>query len=157
MVYAYIYMNQPWVYMCSPSWTPSHFPPHPIPQNHPSAPALSALCRASNLNWWSSSHMIIYMFQCYSCKSSHPCLLPQSPKVCSSHLCLFCCLAYRVLVGWHSSKHLGIQPPLLNSKVTLAKFSFSWSFLNLTIWKINLCLMGLLWRLNYLAYRGLLL
>ena len=34
----------------------------------------------------------------YSLKSSHPCLLPQSPKVCSLHLCLFCCLAYRVIV-----------------------------------------------------------
>ena len=27
----------------------------------------------------------------------HPCLLPQSPKVCSLHLGLFCCLAYRVV------------------------------------------------------------
>ena len=31
---------------------------------------------ASNLDWWSSLHMIIYMFQCYSLKSSHPCILP---------------------------------------------------------------------------------
>ena len=38
-----------------------------------------------------------YMFQCYSLKWSHPCLLPQSPKNCSIHLCLFCCLAYRVI------------------------------------------------------------
>ena len=29
-------------------------------------------------------------------KSSHPLPLLQSPKVCSLHLCLFCCLAYRV-------------------------------------------------------------
>ena len=27
-----------------------------------------------------------------------PCLLPQSPKVCSLYLCLFCCLIYRVIV-----------------------------------------------------------
>ena len=40
--------------------------------------------------------MIIYMFQCYSLKSSHPHLLPQSPKVCSLPLCLFCCLTYRI-------------------------------------------------------------
>ena len=33
-------------------------------------------------------HMVICMFQCYSLKSSHPRLLPLSPKVCSSHLCL---------------------------------------------------------------------
>ena len=77
---------------------PSHLPPHPISQGHPSAPALSTLPHASNLDWWSISHMIIYMFQCYSLKSYHPCFLPQSPKVCSLHLCLFCCLAYRVII-----------------------------------------------------------
>ena len=59
---------------------PSHLPPHTIPQGHPSTPALSTLSHASNLDWRSNSHMIIYMFQCYSLKSSHP-LLPQSPKV----------------------------------------------------------------------------
>ena len=77
---------------------PSHLPLHPIPQGHPSAPALSTLSHASDLDWRSISHMIIYMFQCYSLKSSHPFLLPQSPKVCSLHLCLFCYLAYRVIV-----------------------------------------------------------
>ena len=44
------------------------------------------------------SYMILYMFQCHSPKSSHPRPLPQSPKDCSIHLCLFCCLAYRVIV-----------------------------------------------------------
>ena len=39
-------------------------PPHAIPQGHPSAPALSTLSHASNLDWRSISHMIIYMFQC---------------------------------------------------------------------------------------------
>ena len=42
--------------------------------------------------------MILYMFQCHSPRSSHPLPLPQSPKDCSIHLCLFCCLAYRVIV-----------------------------------------------------------
>ena len=78
--------------------SPSHLPPHPIPQGHPSAPALSTLSHASNLDWRSVSHMIIYMFQWYSLKSSHPCLRPLSPKVCSLHLYLFCCLTYRVLI-----------------------------------------------------------
>ena len=77
---------------------PSHLPPHPIPQGHPSAPALSTLSHASNLDMWSVSHMIIYMFQCYSLKSSHTHLLLHSTKVFSLHLCLFCCLAYRVIV-----------------------------------------------------------
>ena len=45
-----------------------------------SAPALSTLSHASNLDWRSLSHMIIYVFQCYSLKSPHPRLLPQSPK-----------------------------------------------------------------------------
>ena len=63
------------------------------------APALSALSHASNLDWRSVSHMIIHMFQCYSLKPSHHRLLPQSPKDCSRHLCLFCCLTYRVIMG----------------------------------------------------------
>ena len=77
---------------------PFHLPPRTIRLGHPSAPALSTLSHALNLGWWSLSHMVIYMFQCYSLKSSHPRLLPQSPKVCSLHLCLFCCLAYRVII-----------------------------------------------------------
>ena len=62
--------------------------PHPIPQGHPSAPALSTLSCASNLDWWPISPLEIYMFQCYSLKSSHPCLLSQSPKVSSVYLSL---------------------------------------------------------------------
>ena len=77
---------------------PSHLPPRPIPQGHPSAPALSTLSHASNLDLRSLSHIIIYMFQCYSLRSSHPRLLPQSPKDCSVHLCLFYYLAYRVII-----------------------------------------------------------
>ena len=76
----------------------SHFPPHPIPLGCPRALALSALLHAPNLYWSSISHMVIYTFQCYSLKSSHPPLLPQNPKVCSLHLCLFCCLAYRIVI-----------------------------------------------------------
>ena len=64
---------------------PSHLPPHS------SAPALSTLYHASNPDWRFISHMIIYMFQCHSPISSCPCPLPQSPKDCSIHLCLFCC------------------------------------------------------------------
>ena len=40
----YIDMNQPWIYMGSPSRSPSHLPLHPIPLGLPSAPALST-CR----------------------------------------------------------------------------------------------------------------
>ena len=66
---------------CVPHSEPSsHLSPHPIPQGHPSAPALSTLSHASNLEWRSVSHMIIYMFQCYSLRSSHPHLYPQILK-----------------------------------------------------------------------------
>ena len=112
----YIDMNQPRVYMCPPSQIPSHFPAHPIPQDNPSAPALSALSHASNLDWQSISHMVIYMFQCFSLKSSHPCLLPQRPKVCSLHLCLFCSLTYRVIIRSYNrnpeSVFPSVSPPL---------------------------------------------
>ena len=36
------------------------------------------------------------MFQGHSPKSSHPRPLPESPKDCSIHLCLFCSLTYRL-------------------------------------------------------------
>ena len=85
------------VYMCPPSRNPSHFP-HSVPQDQLSGLALSALSHASNLDWRSISYMVIYMFQSYSLKSSHARRLPQSPKDCSLPMCLFCCLAYRVMI-----------------------------------------------------------
>ena len=75
-----------------------NLPPHPIPLGHPSAPAPSTLYPASNQDWRFISYMIIYMFQCHFPISSHPRPLPQNPKDCTIHLCLFCCLAYRVIV-----------------------------------------------------------
>ena len=56
-------------------------PPHSIPQGHPSAPALSILSHASNLDQQSASPMIIYTFQLYPLKSSHPHLLPESKRL----------------------------------------------------------------------------
>ena len=71
-----------------------HLPPHPIPFS-----CSSALFYALNLNWSSISHMVIYMFQYYSLKSSCPLLLPQSPKICSLYLCLLCCLTYNIIIA----------------------------------------------------------
>ena len=86
-------------YTCVPHPEPSSLlPPHTIPLGRPSAPAPSIQYRALNLDWRLVSHMILYMFQCHSPKSSHPLPLPQSPKDCSIHQCLFCCLVYRVIV-----------------------------------------------------------
>ena len=76
----------------------SHLPPCTILLGRLSAPAPSIQYHASNLDWRFISHMILYMFQCHSPKSSHPHPLPQSPKDCSIHLCLFCCLAHRVII-----------------------------------------------------------
>ena len=81
-----------------PVWSP--FPP-PSP-SHPSGSSQCTspehLSHASNLGRWSVSHLIVYLFQCYSLRTSHPCLLTQSPKVCSICLCFFFCLAYRVII-----------------------------------------------------------
>ena len=64
-----------------------------IPVHQPWAPCI--------MHWtWTgdSFHVIFYMFQCHSPISSCPHTLPQSPKDCSIYLCLFCCLAYRVII-----------------------------------------------------------
>ena len=79
--------------------------PEPLPAPSPSHPSGSSQCtspkhlpQASNLDWPSVSPLIVYMFWCCSLRSAHPCLLPQSPKVCSVHLCLFFCPSYSVIV-----------------------------------------------------------
>ena len=91
-------MNQPWVLHVFPILNP---PPTSLP-----IPSLwvipvhqpEHLYDTLNLDWRSVSHRIIYMFQCYPLRSAHPPLLPQNPKDCSIHLCLFFCLSYRLIV-----------------------------------------------------------
>ena len=98
LVLPYIDMNQPRVYTSSQTCTPLPPPTPYISPDHPHAPAPSILYPVLNIDWQFISYMIVYMFQCHSPKSSHPLPLPWSPKVRSIHLCLFCCLAYRVIV-----------------------------------------------------------
>ena len=78
-----------------PSWTslplPSPFHPSGLSQS------TGFGCPASCMELASVLHMVMYMFQCYSLKSSHPHLLPLSPKVCSLYLCLLCRPACRVI------------------------------------------------------------
>ena len=78
---------------------PPHLPPHPIPQRHPSAPALSTMSHTSNPDWKSVSHMVIYMFQCYSLKSSHPTFSHRVQKTA-----LYICVSSAVL-------HIGSSLP----------------------------------------------
>ena len=75
--------------------------PHPDPPDSSGSPQCTRpehLSHASKLGWWSVSPSIVYLFQCCSLRTSHPHLLPQSLKVCSVHLCLFFCFAYRVII-----------------------------------------------------------
>ena len=81
---------------------PSQSPlPPPSPPDSPGSSQRTSpehLSHASNLGWWSVSPLMVYMFRCCSLKTLHRRLLPQSPKVCSVHLCLSFCFAYRVIV-----------------------------------------------------------
>ena len=49
---------------------------------------------------WTGNSFHIRYYTCFNAiLPNHPPLpLPQSPKDCSTHLCLFCCLAYRVVI-----------------------------------------------------------
>ena len=107
-------MNPPWVYTCSPSWTP-------LPPPSPYSPSGSSQCTSpkhpvSCIEPGLAIHFIydvIHVSMPFS-QIIPPLPLPQSPKDCSYtsvflllshtsythliHLCLFCCLAYRVIV-----------------------------------------------------------
>ena len=66
-----------------------------IPMHQPQASC--TLCQT-----WTGDSILTWQYTCYnshSPKSSHPLPLPLSPKVWYTHLCLFSCLAYRVVIG----------------------------------------------------------
>ena len=98
MVLPYINMHPPWVYTCSPSCTPLP-PPSPY---HPSgsfqctSPKLPVSCIEPGLAIHFLYDIIHVLMPFSQIIPSLP--LPQSPKDCSIHLCLFCCLAHRVVV-----------------------------------------------------------
>ena len=80
------------------TWFSHGFTSLPNPSGSSRCTSPEHLSHASNLGWWSVSPLIIYMFRCCSLEISHPRLLPQSPKACSVHLCLFFCFAYRIII-----------------------------------------------------------
>ena len=49
---------------------------------------------------WTGNSFLIWYYICFNAilPNHQPLPLPQSPKDCSIHLCLFCCLAYRAVV-----------------------------------------------------------
>jgi len=85
----YIDMNQPQVYMCSPSWPslPPPSPSHPSGASQCTSPEHPVSCLEPGLAIYfiyDNIHVSMLFF-----KSSHPCLLPQSPKAYYLRLCLF--------------------------------------------------------------------
>ena len=98
LVLPYIYMHLPWVYTCSPSWTP--LPPpspyHPSGSSQCTSPKLPVSCIEPGLAI-RFLYDIIHVLTPFS--QIIPLLpLPQSPKDCSIYPCLFCCLTYRVII-----------------------------------------------------------
>ena len=76
---------------------PSHLPPHPIPLGYPSAPAPSTCLMHPT---WTGDLFHTWWYTCFDAVlSDHPTLaFSHRVQVCSIHLCLFFCLAYRVIV-----------------------------------------------------------
>ena len=85
-------------YTCIPHPdTPSHLPLYPIPLGLPSAPGPSTCLMHPT---WAGDLFHLRQYTCFDAVLlKHPTLaFSQRPKVCSIHLCLFFCFAYRVIV-----------------------------------------------------------
>ena len=103
--------------------TPSHFPPQPslwvIPVHQPQASCIL------HWTWTGNSFLIWYYTYINAILPIIPLPLPQSPKEYSIHLCLFCCLTYRVIITI-----------FLNSICVSILY---WCF---TFWLTSLCIIG---------------
>ena len=80
------------IHMFPPSWIPL-----PSPSRLSQSMGLSSLCHIVNSYLLSILHMEMYTFSYYSLSLSHPLLPLLRPQVCSLHLCLNGCSAYRII------------------------------------------------------------
>ena len=94
----YIDMNQPWACMCPPFWTP-------LPPPSPSHPSGSSQCSGFEcpVSCPGLGLVIYFTYGSIPVSTLFSQIIPPSPfptesKVCSLHLCLFCCVVYRVIV-----------------------------------------------------------
>ena len=79
-----------------PILNPPPFPYHPSGSSQCTSPKHPVLCIEPGLATC-FIYDIIHVSMPFS-QIIHPLPLPQSPKDCSIHLCLFCCLVYRIIV-----------------------------------------------------------
>ena len=90
------------VYMCPlPLEPPYPLPPCSTTVGCHRALALGSLLYTANYRWLSILHMVIYMFQCSSLKSSHPLILPLCPKSV-----LYICVSFAALQYYLSRFHI---------------------------------------------------
>ena len=90
VVLPYIHMSQPWVSMCSPSWTPlpPPSPPHPSGSSQRTSPEHPVSCIEPGLAIYFTYN--IHDSMLFS-QIIHPHLLPQSPKSV-----LYICVSFAV-------------------------------------------------------------
>ena len=98
-------MNQLWVYMCPPSWTPPPFPSYPSGLSQ----CTGFQCPVSYIELGLVTYFRYVSHTCFNAiLSNHP-TLAFSHRVQESVLyicCLFCCLTYRVIVNHLSKFHI---------------------------------------------------
>ena len=67
----------------------SNLPCYPMASGFFHSTRVGCIFHALHLHWASLLYMVIYLFQCYFLKSSHPWTLPLSLRVCSLYVDLF--------------------------------------------------------------------